>query len=40
MPSRMNPATTPKTMKHENVIAIDPDKEKSGVAFLKVKTRP
>ena len=26
-------------MKHENVIAIDPDKEKSGVAFLKVKTR-
>lgn len=26
-------------MKYDNIIAIDPDKEKSGVAFLKPKTR-
>ena len=26
-------------MKHDNIIAIDPDKEKSGVAFLKRSTR-
>ena len=26
-------------MKYDNIIAIDPDKDKSGVAFLKSKTR-
>ena len=26
-------------MKYDNIIAIDPDKEKSGVAFLKPSTR-
>ena len=26
-------------MKYDNIIAIDPDKDKSGVAFLKPKTR-